>query len=505
MKFIEKYKKILPVAALVLVIILSAIFAFVYLGEVKSSLGETEATAKLYTIITIVTASAVILFIAVFAALAFLITKIVSYFTKKIYSDSLTGIANVEMLSKFYKDLKEKAKDYAYVYVHINNFSQVSSTFGYDTGNQLLKDVARCLKLGVKDDEIACHLSSNIYALLLKFESKEQFSKRLEIMLKSLEKLKIKNFNTEIAYACSYRCGVYQIAEDNINFDEIAKMARIAYTATKLENTGAFVFFDDEMQSKIQFRSKLLASAEGAIEQKQIEPYFQPKHNLKDRTVCGVELFARWIHPDFGVITSSDFISVLEATGNILKLDLYMVEEACKLLKKWFDEECMPVPLSVNISKFNLYEPNFVDKVISLVAEYGVPTNLIDFEIDGDSLLGHEDKAFEVAEILRKQGFMITVDNFGRRLIPMELICKQPISMLNISNSFVRRAQESRVMREVLSSIITLAHKLKILVCAIAVETEQQDGFLAEIGCDYGQGNLYSVVIPQAEFEKTIF
>lgn len=419
--------------------------------------------------------------------------------------DCILKRTNNERLRKFYNKLSKNGKGYAYIYLNINNFNQINNAFGYDTGNIVLKNILNILDTNIANDEMVARLIADEFVLILKFDNKDNFTERFKKIIDKLENVEITNGEVMFSYNCSFCCGIYEILGSESSFEEIASVAYTTYTLTKQQQKLSFAFFDEYMKEKNELISKLIPFTKEAFTKRQIEPYFQPSYDLKSKEIIGAEVFSRWNHPQFGLIQPNDFLTVFERSGNILELDLYMLEEACKLLKKWIDDECMPVPLSVNISKFNLYEINFVEKVMNIINRYEVPVCLINMEINAIALLENQDKAFEVMTILHEKGFILSVDNFGNKHVFLDVLYKFPINILNIDHEFIEESEQSELIYRVLNSVILLSHKLGIIVSAKGVENKPQEAFLKKMKCEYVQGYFYSNPQPKDEFEKLIF
>ncbi len=165
----------------------------------------------------------------------------------------------------------------------------------------------------------------------------------------------------------------------------------------------------------------------------------------------------------------------------------------------------MPVPLSVNISNFNLYELNFVDKVMRIVNQYEVPTCLLELQINPEVLCENPVKILEVMEELHSLGFILSLDNFGKDYVPLDILCGFPIHVLNLNQEFIEKAKKSDNMKNVLRSVVGLAHQLKMTISSNGVGDAETEAFLQQIRCDYVQSNLYSDLKSIEEFEKLIF
>ncbi len=419
--------------------------------------------------------------------------------------DSITKLSSIENTHKFFKKLSNGGKGYAYVYLNINNFNHINNVFGYDTGNNVLKDIADDIQRNINNDEIITRLIADEFALLLRFDNKQNFTDRIKKIIDSLENIEVTNGEIIFEYHCSVTCSIYEIQGNESAFDEIADLAKATYSKIKQQDGSTYAFFDISMQENMKQITELLPMVQEAFEQRQITPYFQPKYQLKTNNIISAQIVAQWNHPRFGLIEPTDFSFILGDSGNVLKLEFYIFEESCRLLQKWLNDECMPVPLSVNISNFNLYELNFVDKVMRIVNQYEVPTCLLELQINPEVLCENPVKILEVMEELHSLGFILSLDNFGKDYVPLDILCGFPIHVLNLNQEFIEKAKKSDNMKNVLRSVVGLAHQLKMTISSNGVGDAETEAFLQQIRCDYVQSNLYSDLKSIEEFEKLIF
>lgn len=462
-------------------------------------------TMQIYRLVALVTGGVFLLLIAAFVVLTIIQKRMRAHLEHQAYYDSLTDIPNVDMLRKFYGELPNNGKGYVYLHLHVDNFKQAITVFGYETGNNILKAIAGVLSECVGTKEIASRLREDAFALLLKFDEDMKFSARINQIMERLEKVEATDGAIVFAYSSTFNCGLYSITGEEKSFDDIVNMAR--FTATLIHNYGgeSYAYTNDDIQEKLKVRNRLLSEASQALQEKQLVAYIQPKYDINTKKVTAAEVFSRWKHPELGIISPSEFLSVFELSGDIITLDLYMFEEACGLMKKWIDEEQMPVPLSVNISPFNFYEVNFVEKIMEIVQQYNVPSCLMNLEIDQKALMSHQTKTAEVMEEFHDKGFILSVDNFGYEHVPLDIFYRFPIDVLNLSASFVQKARDNEEVRGILETVINTAKAQNMVVSASGVELEEQEAFLKELSCEMVQGYFYSKPQPREEFEKMIF
>jgi EAL domain-containing protein (putative c-di-GMP-specific phosphodiesterase class I) len=242
-----------------------------------------------------------------------------------------------------------------------------------------------------------------------------------------------------------------------------------------------------------------------ALEEEQFEVYLQPKVNLMTDRPYGAEALVRWKHPEKGMIPPNDFIPVYERNGIIGKLDLYMWRHVCKLLRKWLDEGKNPNPISVNVSRVNIYNPRLVDTLKNLLTEFRIPANLLNLELTESAFMEDQDLVVKTINKLHQVGFKIMMDDFGSGYSSLNVLKDMEIDYLKVDMKFLQQDVEFNGKGEkVLTSVIRMAKWLHLPSIVEGVETLEQVDFLKCIGCEYAQGYYYARPMPVSEYEKYV-
>jgi EAL domain-containing protein (putative c-di-GMP-specific phosphodiesterase class I) len=231
------------------------------------------------------------------------------------------------------------------------------------------------------------------------------------------------------------------------------------------------------------------------LQKRQFEPYFQPKIELATGQVKGLEIFARWRHPEHGVLGPSAFIDALEQNNRIDFLDWSMIEMSVERCR-WFHDQGIPTSISVNLAPETLAHPNFVRQVTACVGRHRVLPDYLTFEMPESSVLNSDPNFIERLVRLRMMGFGLAIDDYGTGRSNLQLLARIPFSELKIDRSFVDGASRRRPLSTVLRSCLGLAHSLDRMSVAVGVETRQDWDFLQELGCTYAQG--YHIANPMA-------
>jgi len=234
------------------------------------------------------------------------------------------------------------------------------------------------------------------------------------------------------------------------------------------------------------------------LQKRQFEPYFQPKIELSTGQVKGLETFARWRHPEHGVLGPSAFIGALEANNRIDFLDWTMLELSVERCRRYHDQG-IPISISLNLAPETLAHPNFIRQVSSTMQRHGVLPDYLTFEMTESSILSFDADFIERLVRLRMMGFGLAIDDYGTGRSNLQLLARIPFSELKIDRSFVDGASKKRPLGTVLKSCLGLAHSLDRMSVAVGVETRQDWDFLQGLGCTYAQG--YHIANPMAADE----
>lgn len=409
------------------------------------------------------------------------------FFDKNKHSSSsgLGKMPSGDTLKKFFNKLSNGAKGYAYVHLNVRNFKRVNVVLGFDVGNTLLKNISELLQNCLSSEEMASQIVVDEFALLLQYENQEQLSDRIQKIMDTFEDIEITNDEVVLKYKCSFACGIYEITGKESSFGEISGAAKDACLAVKRNSDERYGFCDNSILRNTQMIAKLQPLVQDAFEKLEITPCFQVVYGLETKNITSADLLPKWVHPEFGIIDPHHFSSVIERTGNVLKLDLYLLEAACKTIQGWINAECVPIALTISISKFNLYQSHFVDTVMKIINQYQVPTSFLVFKIDACIVNEFEPTIFAVLTELHTFGISLAVDNFYKSHISLSMFYEFPIDILYLNQKFIQDAQKLDAVRNVLCSVLSLSLQSGVTVLAEPGRGSQNEEFLKQIGCEF--------------------
>jgi EAL domain-containing protein (putative c-di-GMP-specific phosphodiesterase class I) len=277
----------------------------------------------------------------------------------------------------------------------------------------------------------------------------------------------------------------------------------MAMYAAKENGGNDYRFFTEEMNRKALYRMKMESSLRTALEQNELVLYYQPLVSETNR-IMGMEALLRWNHPELGLVLPADFIRIMEETGIIVSVGRWVLKTACAQTKRWHDRGYSDLFVAVNLSARQLHEPNFVEMVIDIIRESGLPPECLKLEVTESSVIQNPEVCISKMKMLRAQGITFSIDDFGTGYSSLSYLKRFPIDALKIDRSFISDAMSSKGDQEIIKTIIAMARNLKIDAVAEGVETQEQKDFLASYGCNSMQGFLFARPVPVEKFKDLL-
>jgi diguanylate cyclase (GGDEF)-like protein len=415
--------------------------------------------------------------------------------------DAVTGLYTK---FKFYQEVRKMLlevtdKTFAFIRLDIDRFKMINNFYGIKEGDRLLVNVARELdKISTTfENFVYGRLENDVFGLCMEYNEEN-----IELVLNALQ-INVKKVNKD--YNIKISCGVYVINDLDIDVSEMYDRAFLAAKNCKGNFTQSIAYYDDSMIENMRQEQFIINEVNKALEEEQFEVYLQPKINLVTDRPYGAEALVRWKHPDKGMISPGEFIPVYERNGIIGKLDLYMWRHVCVLLRKWIDEGRNPSPISVNVSRVNIYNPRLVDTFKNLLTEFQIPAGLLNLEITESAFMEDQELIVKTINKLHQLGFKIMMDDFGSGYSSLNVLKDMEIDYLKVDMKFLQQDVEFNGKGEkVLTSVIRMAKWLHLPSIVEGVETVEQVDFLKCIGCEYAQGFYYARPMPVDEYEKYI-
>ena len=299
------------------------------------------------------------------------------------------------------------------------------------------------------------------------------------------------------------RIGVYPRVDKTIDMELRFDHAKSAADTLRNSLSESVAVYDESLRERETFTERLLDDFRSALTQKQFAVYFQPKYDIRSPkpVLCGAEALVRWQHPELGMIPPGRFIPLFESNGLIRELDHYVWREAAAQIGDWRKRFGRSVPVSVNVSRIDMLDPDLADTFCRLVEENGLSFDDLHLEITESAYTEDSEGIIRVVSGLRARGFKIEMDDFGSGYSSLNMITKLPIDALKLDMMFIRTAFQETGNTGILKIMLDISRYLSVLMIAEGVETEEQLLTLQELGCDIVQGYYFARPMPAKDFE----
>jgi diguanylate cyclase (GGDEF)-like protein len=463
-------------------------------------IGLLEVTSRLGDRLQFVSADVRLLeTLAAQAAVAVENSRLVDRLRFDAYHDALTGLPNRRrFLALLEEAVKVRAPNevVAVLVFDIDGLRDVNDSFGHDAGDQMIREVAARLRLLAPAAAQVGRAGSDEFALAVRIEDAKQATELAGQLRNAVQApMEFDSITLDVDVAI----GVAVHPEHGDDAETLLKRADLAAQAAK-QMVAPINLFRPSLQARATHRSGLAADLRRALESGEVEVYFQPKVALADRRVVGVECLARWHHPTHGQVAPSEFVAVAEYTGQLGRLTDVVLREGLRRAKGWY-ESGRPMPVAVNLSIRTLIDPTFPQRVRDLLDQNGVPPSLLTVEITEDGMVGEPDRPMSTLRRLHEMGVRLAVDDFGTGYSSLSYLRRVPVHEVKIDRSFVQGMATDPGDLAIVRAVVDLARHFGLRVVAEGVESEVTVSLLEGVGCDIGQGFLFSRALPFERLE----
>lgn len=414
--------------------------------------------------------------------------------------NSLTGLYKKSRFFQAAEEFLKKtpAECYCLVAIDVEHFKLFNEWYGKKAGDAFLLNIANCLREIQKESGgVTGYMGEDDFCILL------------PCGYAHLEHLK----NRILGYIRQYKgnagflpaFGVYEFTDRSVPVSMMYDRAVIAISFVKGNYADRMCRFDALMMQEMEENHVMLSEVQRGLENGEFTFYLQPKCNMATGRIVGVESLVRWLHPNRGLVTPGEFVPLLERSGFIAKLDMYIWNQVCRYLRKWLDEGKELLPVSVNVSRVDIYTLDVVEYFKNLVRRYSIPLHLLEIEITESAYAEEYQKITAVAEQLRSTGFTVLMDDFGSGYSSLNMLKDINVDVLKIDMKFLDMNEQSADKGlGILEAIIRMAALMGLRIIAEGVETEEQVRFLVEMGCLYGQGYYFYQPLSIERYENLL-
>ncbi|WP_414577706.1 EAL domain-containing protein [Anabaena sp. CCY 9402-a] len=423
--------------------------------------------------------------------------------------DSLTNLPNRKLLMERLESAIKRTKrlenyHFAVLFLDMDRFKIINDSLGHLAGDQLLNIIAQKLKSKIRLMDLAARLGGDEFVILLErvenIEEAVMVAKR--ILAEFQTPLMLNGHEVFITTSIGIVLGTarYHQASDLLRDSDLAM-----YRA-KAQGKSCYKIFDTQMHIQALKRLNLESDLRKALERQEFIVYYQPIIDLNNNNLIGVEALVRWQHPTRGFVSPTEFIPVAEETGLIVPLDHWVLQTSCQQLRNWqtqFDSK-LALKVSVNLSVQDICKATLVRDVEEILTQVGLDGNCLTLEITESILIENITETIIVLEQLKTLGIQISIDDFGTGYSSLNYLHRLPADTLKIDRSFINQMEEGQRNYQVVKTIITLSNQLGLAVVAEGIETQQQLQRLQQLGCEFGQGYLFSHPLAAHEIETLL-
>lgn len=418
--------------------------------------------------------------------------------------DALTGGRNKR---RFIKDSEKAAKKIeaerlAIAVIDIDKFKFVNDRIGYEEGNNILSRFYNALSDDAAKDEVYARISDDKFAMVMHNASDMELEARLNKIYSDFTLRSSGHATIPITFSAGIcRLGQCKGKFGAVDINTAIDRCNIARKTVKHLVGNSTAFYDGKIREK-ELRDKDYENEmPHALKSGEFSCFLQPKYGTKSRHIEGAEALIRWQSKEFGFVYPSDFIPLSEKNGFVVELDFFILEEVCRLMRKWLDNGLTPVVISVNQSRLHLDAPDYIGTLREIVDKYNIPYKYIELELTESVFADDADLMIRTMQKLHDVGFKLSIDDFGSGYSSLNMLKDMPADVVKIDREFFNTTANTERGRAVISSVVDLSNKLNMKVISEGVETEDQVEFLAEIGCHMVQGYFFAKPMPIKDFQ----
>jgi len=421
--------------------------------------------------------------------------------------DSLTSLPNRNL---FLQRLEHEAlscdrskRSLALLYIDLDRFKEVNDSLGHDMGDRLLVEASRRLKNSIREIDTVSRLNGDEFTIILgQIDDQLSVQRVCQQLLDTLSAPL--QLDTEMVHLTA-SIGVSFYPGDATETGALQRNADQAMYSAKTQGRNRYQFYTSELQERALRKRQLITDLHDAVNQSRFELYYQPIISLGDGSITRAEALLRWHHPESGVVMPAVFIPIAEETGLINEIGNWVFFEACAKVKQWRERFDRSFQVSINTSQLQwIDEMALMNQWITHMRDQAIDGSAINVEITEDLLMNPRSRITDRLLDFRAAGIQLSIDDFGTGYSSLSCLRQFDIDYLKIDQSFVRNLDQNNNDAVLCEAMITMAHKLGIKVIAEGIESRDQDQLLRELGCDFGQGYLYSKAVSAEELEDLL-
>ena len=414
--------------------------------------------------------------------------------------DELTGLANRALfrlrLHEAGQRLRTSGRSLALMHIDLDRFKLLNDSLGHEVADQLLRQIATRIGNAMPEADTVARLSGDEFVVLC--DGYSNLSSLVRVATRLLEKLRVPVRVDHHELVISASVGIALLSDMSVDLNQLVSQANMAMQHAKHLGGDNFQFYTESLQASTLDRLQLENQLRKAIDERQLEVYYQPKVCLASGRIHAAEALVRWHHPVMGMVPPGDFIGLAEETGLIAPMGEFVLRQSCWQACEWQRQGLAPIRVSVNLSVYQLRQGKLVSLVRQVLEETGLEPHLLELELTESQLLDSVEHIIAIFHQLHELGVKLAIDDFGTGYSSLSYLKRFPVDYVKIDQTFIRGLHEGSEDAAITRAIIVMAHSLDLQVVAEGVETHEQLRFLREQECDEVQGYLISRPVPAA-------
>ncbi|MFT5716924.1 MAG: diguanylate cyclase (GGDEF)-like protein/PAS domain S-box-containing protein [Oleiphilaceae bacterium] len=420
--------------------------------------------------------------------------------------DDLTKLANrIQFKDQLHRALmryKDEQVPFVLVLLDIDRFKQFNDSFGHESSDKLLCEIADRLTKSVQKVDILARVGGNEFACIVANNPKFDPLYFAERLFKSVTISSYMVDDQEVALSCSI--GVAQVPEHAQDIETLMQNASLAVQKAKYQGGDQIQLFDASLESFSRQRLEMEQALRKAFSNEELEVYYQPKLDVAQNKIRSVEALIRWNHPTKGLISPIEFVNIAEECGLISDLGAYVLQAACHQTQAWETKGLGQLSVSVNLSPRQLRDEGLEALIINTIETTHIPAENLELELTENAIMEDTKGAVKLLSALRKIGIKISIDDFGTGYSSLSYLNELPLDILKIDRSFIEDMENSKTQKAIVKAIIVLGNSLNLQVVAEGIENEAQLSILSSYGCDFIQGYLVSKPLTANDMERLL-
>jgi diguanylate cyclase (GGDEF)-like protein/PAS domain S-box-containing protein len=414
------------------------------------------------------------------------------------HHDALTSLPNrallMDRLQQLIDGAGQEALQIGVLFLDLDRFKGVNESMGHDAGDILLNTVADRLRKAMRAGDTVARVSGDEFIILAPQlrSAKDAASIAQKILSVLPQPMTIRG--EEISITGSI--GIAVFPDDGATVRDLLRNADAAMYQAKTTGRNTLRFYTRDMNERALQVLSLENGLRGALDRGEFCLHYQPQVSIATGAVIGLEALIRWNRPGHGLVPPGQFIPIAEESGLIVDIGGWVIEDACRQIRRWELEGLPAIPVAVNLSSLQFHQDDFADRLIDVVQRMGVQRNRLELELTESLMIGNAEGTIAVLHRLKDNGLRLSIDDFGTGYSSLNYLRRLPIDKIKIDQSFVREMAGHTGTRRVVRGIIGLAKSLGLDIIAEGVETQEQLALLQIAGCDEAQGFLFSAAVP---------